>query len=46
MKLDGFQIGDYSKSVAISNPPVRKQPIAQRDTFVPTLGSGKKDFGM
>ena len=36
---------DHTISVAISNPPGRKTPLAKRDesSFVPSLGGGKKE---
>ncbi|KAJ8312590.1 hypothetical protein KUTeg_009963 [Tegillarca granosa] len=45
VKTDGLMIGEHTISVAISNPPGRKMPLSQRDetSFVPTLGSGKKE---
>ncbi|XP_076434791.1 spliceosome associated factor 3, U4/U6 recycling protein-like [Babylonia areolata] len=42
LKTDGLQIGDHVISVAISNPPQRKQPAALAPP-VPSLGGGKKD---
>ena len=45
LKTDGIQIGEHTISVAISNPPGRKTPLAKRDesSFVPSLGGGKKE---
>jgi RNA recognition motif-containing protein len=47
LKTDGLTMGHMEISVAISCPPVRGTPLAQREsTFTPTLGGGKKDFGI
>ena len=45
LKTDGIQIGEHTISVAISNPPGRKTPLAKREesSFVPSLGGGKKE---
>ncbi len=46
LKMDGLEVGERSISVALSNPPQRKPPAAQRfstATFTPALGGGKKD---
>ncbi|XP_046344381.2 squamous cell carcinoma antigen recognized by T-cells 3-like isoform X2 [Haliotis rufescens] len=46
MKTDGLLVGEHTLSVAISNPPPRKQPEARRgEEFerTPSLGSGKKE---
>ena len=43
LKTDGLQIGDHMISVAISNPPQRKQPLSQQ---TPSLGGGKKETEM
>ncbi|XP_071179062.1 squamous cell carcinoma antigen recognized by T-cells 3-like isoform X1 [Mytilus edulis] len=40
MKTDGLAIGEHTISVAISCPPDRRP---QKDQFVPSLGSGKKE---
>lgn len=42
LKTDGLQIGDHKISVAISNPPQRKQPLSMSQQF-PSLGGGKKE---
>ncbi|XP_067679944.1 squamous cell carcinoma antigen recognized by T-cells 3-like [Haliotis asinina] len=42
MKTDGLQVGEHTITVAISNPPPRKQPEARREGLTPSLGSGKK----
>ena len=45
MKTDQIKVGENVITVAISNPPGRKAPLAQREstTFTPTLGSGKRE---
>lgn len=45
LKTDGLQVGNHTISVAISNPPSRKTPLAKREetSFVPSLGGGKKE---
>jgi len=40
LKTDGLVIGEHTIEVAISNPPVRKQPAT---AFTPSLGGGKKE---
>lgn len=42
LKADGLKIEDHIISVAISNPPARKQAQGQ-DILIPSLGSGKKE---
>ncbi|KAL8580978.1 hypothetical protein ACOMHN_017544 [Nucella lapillus] len=42
LKTDGLQVGEHEISVAISNPPQRKQPAAMA-SLVPSLGGGKKE---
>jgi len=46
--MDGYQMGQQTLSVAISNPPARKPQQQQQfedrstSTFTPSLGGGKK----
>jgi len=48
LKMDGYQMGERTISVAISNPPARNAPqpfteTSTSSTFVPSLGGGKKE---
>ena len=45
MKTDGLQMGEHEISVALSNPPPRKDPSWKREepSFTPSLGGGKKE---
>lgn len=47
LKTDGLKVEDHVISVAISNPPERKTPLATRletpGLRVANLGSGKKE---
>ena len=46
LKTDGLLVGDFTISVAISNPPERKPGFATKFDPLLTLGAGKKDTNM
>jgi len=44
LKMDGYQMGQNTLYVAISNPPARNAPFhsAESSSFVPSLGGAKR----